>query len=105
MQLINKPKKTTKMKKLILLSLLSLSIASCKTTKNTNCDAYSMNTIEDSTKVEGYDPYQRAFAYYLLSLPENEKNKWISGSYTEEEKNLFLDSVTIMINQSSDTDQ
>lgn len=93
------------MKKLILLSFLSLSIVSCKTTKHNNCDAYGSLVVEDSTMMEDYDPYQRAFAYYLLSLPENEKNKWISGAYTEEEKKLFLDSVTIMINQSSDMGQ
>ena len=93
------------MKKLIFLSILTISLFSCKSTKHANCDAYSKNYVEDSTKVEGYNPYQRAFAYYLLSLSENERNKWVEGAYTEEEKNLFLDSVTIMINQSSDKGQ
>ena len=53
---MNKPKKTTKMKKLILLSLLSLSIVSCKSTSHTNCDAYSYyyNT-EDSSIVKSLD--------------------------------------------------
>ena len=28
------------------------------------------NVIPDSTLEPGYDPYQRAFAYYLMSLPK-----------------------------------
>jgi hypothetical protein len=83
------------MKKIILLSLLSLSIVSCKSTSHTDCDAYGNLQIEDSTKVEGYNESQRALAYYILSLPESEKNKWVKGTFTEEEKNIFLDSVEI----------
>jgi len=52
MQLIRKPKKTTKMKKLIFLSILTLTLVSCKSTKHTDCDAYSYNyTTEDSSIV------------------------------------------------------
>jgi len=88
------------MKKLIFVSILTLILVSCKSSSHTPCDAYGNLQIEDSTKVKGYDPYQRAFANYLLSLPEEEKNKWIHGTYTEEEKNVFLDTVSYNINQS-----
>ena len=37
------------------------------------------NVIPDSTLEPGYDPYQRAFAYYLMSLPKEEQEKWKSN--------------------------
>ena len=52
------------------------------------------NVIPDSTLEPGYDPYQRAFAYYLMSLPKEEQEKWISsGSFTEQEKDNFLNEI------------
>ena len=48
--------------------------------------------IADSTKEPGYNPYQRAFAYYLMSLPKEEQEKWKSnGSFTE--KDNFLNKI------------
>jgi hypothetical protein len=45
----------------------------------------------DSTLEPGYNPSQRAFALYLRSLPQEEKQKWISsGSFSEIERNEFL---------------
>ena len=52
------------------------------------------NVIPDSTLEPGYDPYQRAFAYYLMSLPNEEQEKWKSqGSFTEQEKDNFLNKI------------
>jgi len=48
----------------------------------------------DSTLEPGYDPYQRAFSDYLRSLGPEERNKWISsGSFTEQEKDNFLNKI------------
>jgi hypothetical protein len=50
--------------------------------------------IPDSTLEPGYDPYQRAFAYYLMSLPKEEQEKWKSnGSFSEQEKDNFLNKI------------
>ena len=50
--------------------------------------------LTDSTMEPGYDPYQRAFAYYLMSLPKEELEKWKSnGSFTEQEKINFLNKI------------
>ena len=86
------------MKKVLLPILLGLTIVSCKTTKHTDCDAYSLlpsNQVEDSTMVEGYNESQRILAYYILSLPQEEKDKWVKGTFTEEERNTFLDSLEV----------
>lgn len=86
------------MKKVFLSILLGLTIVSCKTTKHVDCEAYSMSPtiiLDDSTMVDGYNESQRILAYYILSLPQEEKDKWIKGTFTEEEKNSFLDTVEI----------
>ena len=50
--------------------------------------------LPDSTKEPGYNPRQRAFAYYLMSLPKEEREKWKSnGSFTEQEKDRFLNKI------------
>lgn len=50
--------------------------------------------IPDSTLEPGYDPFQRAFAYYLRSLPKEEKQKWVNGgSFSEQEKDRFLNKI------------
>ena len=47
--------------------------------------------IPDSTLEPGYNPHQRAFAYYLRSLGPEERNKWVSqGSFSEQERDTFL---------------
>lgn len=44
------------MKSLILTAILTLTLVSCKTTKHTNCDAYSINSqIVDSSLVRSLD--------------------------------------------------
>ena len=51
----------------------------------------------DSTKVAGYNASQRAFAWYLMSLPSNELQKWQSqGAFTTEEKDNFLHKIDSM---------
>jgi hypothetical protein len=53
--------------------------------------------LTDSTKVEGYNASQRAFAWYLMSLPSNELKKWQSqGAFTTEEKDNFLHKIDSM---------
>jgi hypothetical protein len=50
--------------------------------------------IPDSTKEPGYNPHQRAFAYYLMSLPKEEQEKWRSnGAFSEQEKDRFLNKI------------
>ena len=50
--------------------------------------------IPDSTLEPGYNPHQRAFAYYLRSLGPEERNKWITnGSFSEQEKDNFLNKI------------
>jgi hypothetical protein len=50
--------------------------------------------IPDSTLEPGYNPKQRAFYWYLRSLPDSERQKWISsGSFTEQEKDTFLNKI------------
>jgi hypothetical protein len=47
--------------------------------------------IPDSTLEPGYNPKQRALAYFLMSLPKEEQEKWKSnGSFSEQEKDNFL---------------
>ena len=50
--------------------------------------------IPDSTLEPGYNPHQRAFAYYLRSLGPEERNKWITnGSFSEQERDTFLNKI------------
>jgi len=58
----------------------------------------STKVVTDSTQEEGYNPYQRAFAYYLLSLPPKERASWESSTFTEEEMNAIQDSLTKRFN-------
>lgn len=79
------------MKKIVLSIFLGLTVVSCKTSKHAHCDAYSQTEIQDSTIVPTNYEYQRALAIYILSRPEKEQKEWISGTFTEEEKNVFLE--------------
>ncbi len=50
--------------------------------------------IPDSTLEPGYNASQRAFYWYLRSVPDSERQKWISsGSFTEQEKDNFLNKI------------
>ena len=53
--------------------------------------------VGDSTQEEGYNPYQRAFAYYLLSLPPKERASWESSTFTEEEMKAIQNSLDIRL--------
>jgi len=54
----------------------------------------STTVVADSTQEPGYNPRQRAFGYYLLSLPKEEREKWVSsGSFTEKEVNNLMDTI------------
>ena len=49
--------------------------------------------IADSTKEPGYDPAQRAFYWYLMSISEEKRKEWISSTFTEQEKDNFLNKI------------
>ena len=75
-------------------------IASCSTRKRVGNQKLIENpfdqskVIPDSTLEPGYNPHQRAFAYYLRSLGPEERNKWVSqGSFSEQEKDTFLNKI------------
>ena len=75
-------------------------IASCSTRKRLGNQKLIENpfdqskVIPDSTLEPGYNPHQRAFAYYLRSLGPEERNKWVSqGSFSEQEKDTFLNKI------------
>lgn len=81
------------MKKLILTVILGLTVVSCKTSSHTSCDAYSEVQVQENTGREEIMKSQRALAIYIQSLPEKEKQEWINGTFTEEEKNEFIESI------------
>lgn len=76
-------------------------LISCSTRKRVGNDQILIENhidqskvVPDSTKEPGYNPHQRAFAYYLMSLPKEELEKWKSnGSFTEQEKINFLNKI------------
>ena len=41
----------------------------------------------------GYDPAQRAFYWYLMSISEEKRKEWISSTFTEQEKDNFLNKI------------
>ncbi len=47
----------------------------------------------DSITETGINEYQRAFAIYLMSLSEEERQEWVSSAFTEEEVYQFLDTI------------
>ena len=75
-------------------------IASCSSRKRVGNQKLIENpfdqskVIPDSTLEPGYNPHQRAFAYYLRSLGPEERNKWVSqGSFSEQERDTFLNKI------------
>jgi hypothetical protein len=75
-------------------------ITSCSTRKRVGNQKLIENPIDqsiaipDSTLEPGFDPDQRALAYFLMSLPKEEQEKWKSnGSFTEIEKDNFLNKI------------
>ena len=53
------------------------------------------STPTDSTQEEGYNADQRALAIYIFSLPPKERAAWVSGTFTEDERNALLDSIQV----------
>ena len=75
-------------------------IASCSTRKRVSNQKLIDNpfdqskVIPDSTLEPGYNPHQRAFAYYLRFLGPEGRNKWITnGSFSCSEKDNFLNKI------------
>ncbi len=75
-------------------------ITSCSTRKRVGNQKIIENPIDqsiaipDSTLEPGYNPKQRALAYYLMSLPKEEQEKWKSnGSFSEQEQDNFLNKI------------
>lgn len=75
-------------------------LVSCGNTKkvlsntNKNSEISPNIVVADSTQEPGYNPRQRAFAYFLMSLPEEEQQKWrSSGSFSEKEVKNLVDTI------------
>lgn len=81
------------MKKILFLTVLTLSLLSCKTSKHADCDAYSQVNVSDSTEYNEIMKSQEALAIYIESLSEREQKEWINGTFTEEEKNAFIEKI------------
>lgn len=61
---------------------------------NKNYEISNNVVVADSTQEPGYNPRQRAFAYFLMSLPEEEQQKWRSnGSFSEKEVKNLVDTI------------
>lgn len=56
------------MKKIFLISLLSLLIVSCKTSKHAGCDAYSQVTTQHSKEYYEIVKFQESLTIYIKSL-------------------------------------
>ena len=78
------------MKKIFLISLLSLLIVSCKTSKHAGCDAYSSVKLEESK-----------YTLEMVQINQSKDAKYISENWSKEEieyfKNNFLYQ-TVIIN-------
>lgn len=91
------------MKNLILIIgvvYVTLLLVSCGNSKkvlsntNKNSEISPNIVVADSTQEPGYNPRQRAFAYFLMSLPEEEQQKWRSnGSFSEKEVKNLVDTI------------
>ena len=91
------------MKNLILIIgvvYVTLLLVSCGNSKkvlsntNKNSEISPNIVVADSTQEPGYNPRQRAFAYFLMSLPEEEQQKWrSSGSFSEKEVKNLVDTI------------
>ena len=95
--------KTNTMKNLILIiGVVSSTIlfVSCGNSKkvlsnDNNYSEISSNVVvADSTQEPGYNPRQRALAYFLMSLPVEDQQIWKStGSFSEKEINNLVDTI------------
>ena len=83
------------MKKLIFLSILSLSVFSCKTTKHAGCDAYSITlTTEDSSIVRSMDVLSDSAENWTLDQKQEFANVFFieRGKFTVPDKPIVLKS-------------
>lgn len=78
------------MKKIFLISLLSLLIVSCKTSKHAGCDAYS------SVKLQ-----ENKYTLEMVELNQSKDAKYISENWSKEEIEYFKNNFvyqTVIIN-------
>jgi len=67
------------MKSLIIVTILSLTLLSCKTSKNAGCDAYSVNLINNSDTLTKVQKIQKSL----------DEDALIISTWTQEERNYF----------------
>jgi hypothetical protein len=67
------------MKSLIIVTILSLTLLSCKTSKNAGCDAYSLNSINNSDTLTKLQKIQKSL----------DEDALIISTWTQEERNYF----------------
>jgi hypothetical protein len=67
------------MKSLLFVTILSLTLLSCKTSKNAGCDAYSVNSITNSDTLTKLQKIQKSL----------DEDALIISTWTQEERNYF----------------
>jgi hypothetical protein len=67
------------MKSLLFVTILSLTLLSCKTSKNAGCDAYSVNSINNSDTLTKLQKIQKSL----------DEDALIISTWTQEERNYF----------------
>jgi hypothetical protein len=67
------------MKSLLFVTILSLTLLSCKTYKNAGCDAYSVNSITNSDTLTKLQKIQKSL----------DEDALIISTWTQEERNYF----------------
>ena len=83
------------MKSLLFVSILTLTLVSCKTSSHTPCDAYSMNvTSEDSSIVRSMDVLSDSAENWTLEQKQEFANVFFieRGKFTVPEKPIVLKS-------------
>ena len=67
------------MKSLFFVSILTLTLVSCKTTKHADCDAYSFNPIQTTDSLTKLERIQKSL----------DEDAMIISTWTQEEKDYF----------------
>jgi len=67
------------MKSLLFVSILTLTLVSCKTTKHAGCDEYSLNSINNSDTLTKLQKIQKSL----------DEDALIISTWTQEQKNYF----------------
>ena len=81
------------MKRLFFVSILTLTLVSCKTSSHTSCDAYSMNiTPEDSSIVRSMDVFSDSAKNWTLEQKQEFAEVFFieRGKFTIPEKPIVL---------------